>query len=561
MQPSIKISSITFNDNTTIELSDDQILLIVGPNNSGKSVFLRQIVAYIRNKDQMSLKNKIITDLSFKKKGNIHELRGYIEKNSIYKDQIFSLYKRQLHISEFGNWENDPGKAYNFSDVFISLSNTTNRLEITNPTSSISMREEQPSHPIHFLYKNAEKEKEFCNYFKEAFNQDLVVHRMSGRIIPTYIGRKPKKNIKEDETLMQYYTEVEQQMMRLEEQGDGMRSFVGVLLDVFIQDYSINLIDEPEAFLHPPQAKILGRMLCKNIQPEKQLIIATHSSDFIKGIIETNTDRLKIIRMERDGHINRISELNSEDLKALWSDPLIKHSNIIDAVFHSAVIICEADTDCSFYSAILNSLCEHENKPFPDVLFTYSGGKDRIPVIARAIKKLNVRIKVIADFDMIKNTDNKLKELYEALGGDWLEISSDVNCVVSSINNKRPELKTAELKKVIDEIFENTNTEIFPIANANQIKKHLKKISAWEEAKNNGISYIPSAAPSIAYKNLKIKLEEKRIFILEVGEMECFYKSVGNHGTKWLNEVLTKDLINDPELEEARKFVQKIIEA
>ncbi len=47
--------------------------------------------------------------------------------------------------------------------------------------------------------------------------------------------------------------------------------------------------------------------------------------------------------------------------------------------------------------------------------------------------------------------------------------------------------------------------------------------------------------------------------ILEVGEVESFVKSVGNHGPKWVNEVLTKDLKNDPELEQARQFVKHLM--
>ncbi|MCR6639719.1 MAG: hypothetical protein NVV82_12240 [Sporocytophaga sp.] len=47
--------------------------------------------------------------------------------------------------------------------------------------------------------------------------------------------------------------------------------------------------------------------------------------------------------------------------------------------------------------------------------------------------------------------------------------------------------------------------------------------------------------------------------ILEVGELESFVKSVGNHGPKWVNEVLAKDLTSDPELQQARDFVSLIV--
>jgi hypothetical protein len=56
------------------------------------------------------------------------------------------------------------------------------------------------------------------------------------------------------------------------------------------------------------------------------------------------------------------------------------------------------------------------------------------------------------------------------------------------------------------------------------------------------------------------KATNKGLLILEVGELESFAKSVGNHGPKWVSEVLTKDLKNDQELETARQFVLQLID-
>lgn len=39
----------------------------------------------------------------------------------------------------------------------------------------------------------------------------------------------------------------------LQEQGDGFRSFVGIVLSILLSKDKIILIDEPEAFLHPTQ--------------------------------------------------------------------------------------------------------------------------------------------------------------------------------------------------------------------------------------------------------------------------------------------------------------------
>lgn len=42
---------------------------------------------------------------------------------------------------------------------------------------------------------------------------------------------------------------------KIEEQGDGFRSLVGIILGLLFSKGRIVLLDEPEAFLHPAQAR------------------------------------------------------------------------------------------------------------------------------------------------------------------------------------------------------------------------------------------------------------------------------------------------------------------
>ena len=81
--------------------------------------------------------------------------------------------------------------------------------------------------------------------------------------IPLHVGKSPDKSSYTIDRQDEYYNIVSK-LPKLQEQGDGMRSFASILLHTFTSDYSITLIDEPEAFLHPPQARVLGKMLAKN---------------------------------------------------------------------------------------------------------------------------------------------------------------------------------------------------------------------------------------------------------------------------------------------------------
>ena len=235
--------------------------------------------------------------------------------------------------------------------VFTNLLTTEARLTAANPAPNISITKQPLSNPIHFLQTDDKLEAQFSVYFKQAFGTDLIVHRNAGNEVPLYVGEKPLINSGEDRVSTSYLQRLEL-LPRLEEQGDGMRGFVGVLLNTFISYYSIIFIDEPEAFLHPPQAKLLGKMLSKDLPSEKQLFLSTHSIEFLIGVLEENVENVKIIRIQREGNINKISELNKSDIIELWNDPLIRHSNILEGLFHSKVVICESDSDCKSFNEI-----------------------------------------------------------------------------------------------------------------------------------------------------------------------------------------------------------------
>ncbi len=430
-------------------------------------------------------------------------------------------------------------------------------MQIANPPNNIFLTKDAVSHPIHFMQKDDTIENKFSTYFQQAFNEELIVHRNAGSNVPLYIGKRPVPVQGEDRVSIGYLHELEK-LPLLHEQGDGMRSFVGVLLSAFISNHNLLLIDEPEAFLHPPQARLLGKMLAKDLPTDRQLFLATHSGDSLKGLLEADVSNLKIVRIQRQGDINKISVLDNSDIKELWNDSLLRHSNILDGLFHSKVIICEGDSDCRFYSAVLQCLFENESNISPDYLFTHCGGKHRVASVVRALKKLNVDINAILDFDVLNDT-YPLKDIFEECGGNWSLIERDWKIVKSSIDSKRPELETEDLKKELFPIFESTTERIFPQEKIKEIHSLLRKVSAWAHAKQVGKSFIPNGEPTQAYQRLIIELEKVGLMVVEVGELESFVKSIGNQGPKWVNEALTKDLANDVELNEAREFVRKII--
>lgn len=463
----------------------------------------------------------------------------------------------RIYAANAVRWWDDFSEGIGDLSLLFSKNLTTEeRLKAANPAENIRLTTEYPKHPINVLQKSDRIEKQFNEYFKQAFDLDLIVHRNAGREVPLYVGIAPKIENGLDRLSESYQIELEK-LDLLHQQGDGMRSFVGVLLNAFIGNQSILFIDEPEAFLHPPQARLLGKMLALDLPSNRQLLLSTHSTDLLKGLLEGNSKNLKIIRIQRNGSINNVNTLNNKEINSIWSDSLLRHSNILDGLFHSKVIICESDSDSRFYSAVLSVINEKNGKSYSDTLFIQCGGKHRIPTVIKALKKLNVPISSICDFDVL-NDQNPLKDIFEESGGKWEDIEKEWKIVKQAIESKRPELEVKELKDEIDNIFDSVSGKIMPKEKISAIGASLKKASAWSHAKQVGKQFIPNGEATQAYEKLIKNLKSKSIFVVEVGELESFVKSVGNHGPKWVNEVLAKDLANDQEIDSARKFMEEI---
>lgn len=561
MSANISIRKLIFRNGTQIELAKKSITVFVGPNNAGKSATLREIQEILSTKHDRGV---VLRDLEIEREGSADELISLLELYSIKEYNLNPLpsykgYQFNVHEQNARNdWDSCENGLRGLSPFFASSLDTTSRLEMVNPPSNIAFEREYPQHPIHLLQRSDNLEEKFSEYFKKAFGTDLILNHGAGSQVPLHVGTKPIKNEGEDRISTGYISRIEK-LPTLHSQGDGMKSFVGILLNTLIAHRSIFLIDEPEAFLHPPQARLLGSMIARDLPENRQVFFATHSEDFINGLLDIENENIKIIRIGREGDMNSVCELTNSDLEEAWGDPLLRYSNILSGLFHRRVIICEGDSDCRFYSAVLNAVYEHQNMPIPDVLFVHCGGKHRIPVAVKALRKLNVPVSVIVDIDIL-NDINPLQNIVEEMGGDWSVLQPHWHIVKSAIDGKRPELETFQLKSDIAQILDPLVTYVLPKDKLKEIEKLLKKASPWACAKESGKQYIPSGGPTRAFSILDEKLRTIGFHLVEVGEIEGFVKSVADHGPKWVSHVLeSKNLASDPELQAARDFMLRVI--
>ncbi|HRE82826.1 MAG TPA: AAA family ATPase [Opitutaceae bacterium] len=556
--PRVTLSSITFSGGRTIDLESDEVVLIVGANNAGKSATLAQILSRITADGQPTT---VVTGLSLRKEGTVEELKGYLESEAKFQPGQQSRYRGfgwEVYSQAIDrDWSRENSLAQ-LAPVFVKILTSVERTTACNSTSSIDFTSNQPpSHPLHVLHVKDAIMKTASAAFKTAFGEPLMLHKGAGAALPLMVGVPPAL---QDPSVPPQFSSETLSMPKLANQGDGMRAFATVMISIIAGRESIVLLDEPEAFLHPPQARILAAKIQQDRRAKGQLFISTHSVDTVIGAVDSNDSSVRVIRLRRDGNINHATCLDNQEIKRLWGDPLLRHSNILDALFHERVVVCEADSDARFYSAMLDALHDEYGgeKLKPEVMFTHCGGKDRVPVVVRALKAIDVPVQVVVDFDVLSDAKTMMN-ITESVGIVWSDVSSQWATVNSAIVSKRPELAAEDVKEEIAKILNGIKTKQFPDESAKSIKKVLQKASPWEEAKKHGIGFVRGDQHQ-ACKDLFGELKRFGLHILEIGEMESFDPACSEHGAKWVNHVLSaRDLITDPDLEPAREFIVKLL--
>ena len=551
-EPQIFVEKLHFNDGHEMSLGHSDIVIFTGANNAGKSQVLKDIDMHLEN---IGKNGVVLTSMDIEFVGDISvRTKDFLNKDGKY--QIGgNIFHEFTSIEDLWNRKDRRFVIPNKNRL-----NTESRLNASKTAPSFNAQNEKPSSPVQKLYDDDKLEEKISNLFHEAFNEYLILNIRGGNQIPIHVGQPPKKEAGEERSSTSY-TKKLCKLPILENQGDGMRSFAGILFDVFTSHKTITMIDEPEAFLHPPQARLLGRMLVKNKPNDRQFFISTHSEDFLKGLLDADSENVRIVRIERDGDVNNIKELDNNGVKKLWKDSILRYSNILSGLFHSKVVICESDTDCRFYQAILNALYEGKDLVSPDILFTHCGGKERLKTVIPALRELNVKTVVVADIDVLNNEDT-FKTICDKMGITWDLIKAKWKSITEFVKNQKAQLETDEVRKEIKKIFDSVTTKQLSNDDIDAIKAKLKASTAWSLVKQVGMNFFHGQQYT-DLEELMDLCQEKGLFVVPVGELEYFYRPLASnstHGTKWVNGVMEKDLANDKNLEDARKFVKEIDE-
>ena len=558
LRPRLLFKTITFSDGTKLTLEEDDIVVFVGPNNAGKSAALRELNSWVGRSEP----GFVVRKAELLKEGNSESLRAYLEANAQKNGDIGNIHYGgigyNVHHSHLQCFDQSADRHL-VAPFFAKRLVTEGRITDSNAAPAVALYHDPPSHPIHLLLMDENLAKDISEKFRHAFGEDLIPFRAGGSTFPLYVGHKPSVPNGKDELSREFVEALQESCVTLETQGDGMRSFAAVTLHVLAgRTHSIQFLDEPEAFLHPPQARLLGRYITESKIGNSQLFIATHSTDALEGLIEGGSDRVRIVRLRREGDINHVRELDKQRTGDVAKDALARFSRVFDGIFFEHVFVCEADADCMFYQSILD-LPSISGDRRPDALFVHASGKHRMARLADTLRSLDVPVSVIADIDIL-NEEGTFRNLFEKLDGNWKEVLPHWEAVNNAVVSQRPPRNAEQVKeRILGELEDVAGRGDFPKEKERAIKQAFKDASPWGAMKGSGRSALPSGEAISHFDRLCKKCGDHRLWIVPVGELEGFCRSVGSHGPRFVERVLEeRHLEEDSELREARDFVKEI---
>lgn len=552
------ISKLYFNTGESLDIRQDDIVVFVGPNNAGKSQSLKDIYALASRK----ISSIVISNIEIIK--NKEPLLPLLQSISKGENQgNYTSYSFLGHaVNYMGKISEDiflKNSYYgDFRDLFIINLDTAARLGICIPPNNIN-RNSTKHHPIHYAAFDKRYRKWLSANFKKAFGVEVTPNTQYGATIPLCIGEPVKLNSQYDDEQqrLEAFAEILDTYKQVQNQGDGIKSFTGILLYLMLDYYRTYLIDEPESFLHPPQARIMGEIIGQTLKREQQAFISTHSEEIIKGLMDVCPQRLKIVRITREGDTNYFSILDNERIGEVWNDPLLKYSNIMSSLFHKVVVLCESDSDCKMYS-IVESFIKRTEGRYSEALFIHCGGKHRMAKIITSMRLLNIDIRLIPDIDIL-NDQTIFRNTIEAYGIDWSDIQSDYNIIVSNLHSAKEKINRNDARTTINRILDSSENRDLVKCEIENIRSAISTISKWDNLKSAGVSAIPAGAATISFRKIEKILRAKRIYIVQVGELEGFVKEVGGHGPSWVNNVLeTYPDLNSEVYSSIKEFVSKM---
>lgn len=532
-----------------------RVNVFVGANNSGKTQLLKDMLRYITGeKSERVLLDQIVDDLPDNYEDILvrYDLK-IIRKNgtNVIRDISPTLDKKS-DINIYGEASSVLGNALNrdkrlfryyVGNSMVTFLNTDNRLQLAKSRNVSNIQQDGAQNVLEALYlSGAGIVEKIENIVREVFGIEVYFDTSNLGTIQYRIKRDTEKI---PDRAIEAYPIVSKYAI-LDDQGDGLRSFMGIICSLFSLQKPIILLDEPEAFLHPPQAMKLGEIIADIIDDSKQIFIATHSADFIRGLLNKGKDVI-ITRLNRDKQDNtKIKTLKNKVLENIIKDPLLSSSRVLEGMFYKGVVATEADADTVFYQRLYQKIGASD-----EIHFVNMHNKQTLKKIIEPYQELGVQFAMIADADVIREK-KELEDIVKDICDDTLKekILNARETVYSFFQKKskydilkemQEQIVLLGQRKLPTEQSEPNDIDKTIAQYRSELKKIRENSDELVDLKKKGREALVGEIQE-AFDNLYEDCAGIGLFIVRVGELESWLEDYGvkrkSRKEKWIPEAL-----------------------
>ncbi len=428
---SIKIRSLKFKsgkgvNSEPLKIITPNVVILVGPNNSGKSKALREIERWCSH-DSVDWKVLSEVEIDFPKEVDavLKILRRYEVKDATRArsspDSFFTVKHRfhgnlsdpeinEINPENLKNWMADPKgvnsniRRFVFEPSVVRLDGRS-RFNLTMNQSTGDLQEFPKNH-LWALFKNDIAREKVRKLTEDAFGLHFVIDPTGMSQFRIRLSSEKPSSVQQEQGLDKDSREFHSKATLIDQSSDGVQAFVGLTAAILSLENSIMLIDEPEAFLHPPLARRLGSNLTALAKErEATLVVSTHSSDFLMGCLES-IENVSVIRVTYEPSTGSATAttVDSNEFRKLMKSALLRSTGVIQSIFHKAVLVSESDNDRVFYSEINRRLVMNQ-RGVEDCLFLNAQNKQTIHKLVSPLRTLGIPAVAVADLDFIKDGD------------------------------------------------------------------------------------------------------------------------------------------------------------
>lgn len=556
----MRLQSLTIKSGQQVPLST--LTVLVGPNNVGKSQTLRDVLAKLTAGAQA--RTIILDSVQIEKPTSFDELLVGLDvktdPNNPSQEIVSGIASNLTNADQFAFSRESFEQQFKQSTDLAFIQGNLSRLRVCLLDASLRLRiaESGPSHnpsnpattSLQGLFQHHHLEVPLQRVFKKTFNMNVKLdysgmQTLALRVAEAFpsIPEDPRKAY----TVMNKYN-------LLDAQGDGFRSFVGVVLSLLLFEGRVVLLDEPEAFLHPAQAKQMGSWIAEYSRSMSgQVIVATHNANFLMGIISQGAN-VSIFRLNRSQDKTTYKLMPPDVTASLAKSPLLSSQRILESIFHKGVVVCEGDADRAIYETVATREIKSRN-----VMFVNAHNKQTIKDVVQLLVQAGVLVCGVTDIDIL-NSEHDLKKLLAAFG---------ITNSYSAVLHKRKELAQAvagmeekeivqqilmDLRQLVQELDKGEHT----LSGARAALERVRSESTrWSQVKRLGIEGFPKGQQATA-QQLVDDLANFGLFVVPVGELEGWIDVGTRQKNKWIVRAL-EALSENRCTDDLKEFVMRIL--